>query len=241
VSTWDRKDACRLSGVDIVGKVTTVRIDDSPPPSRYGDVAEATHPAVELWLRSWRPSVPLPHRGEDGTDSDNRDATGLAVHAGLVLSDKKISLTDVYVASAALMLPSLVRLADRRDEAAHRRLREVLATEQVRPSGLAGVLRRELAFQGAVVDVLGLQTLIVLKDMLHEIIECAASRLDGRSAPSVRYLAEARTHHDIVRLLEAGRGRAAATLARERTREIEGLIRENVADDRLSRLILGPW
>lgn len=229
------------AGVDIVVKGTTVRIDDSSPHSRYGDVAEATHAAVELWLRSWRPSVPLPHRGGNAADAYDRDATGLAVHAGLALSYKKISLTDVYVASAALMLPSLVRLADRRDEAAHRRLREVLAAEQVRPTGLAGVLRRELAFQGAVVDVLGLQTLIVLKDMLHEIIECAASRLDGRSAPSVRYLAEARTHHDIVRLVEAGRGQAAATLARERTREIEGLIRENVADDRLSRLILGPW
>jgi DNA-binding FadR family transcriptional regulator len=229
------------AGVDIVVKGTTVRIDDSSPHSRYGDVAEATHAAVELWLRSWRPTVPLPHSGGNAADAYNRDATGLAMQAGLVLSYKKISLTDVYVASAALMLPSLVRLADRRDEAAHRRLREVLAVEQVRPTGLAGVLRRELAFQSAVVDALGLQTLIVLKDMLHEIIECAASRLDGRSAPSVRYLAEARTHHDIVRLVEAGRGRAAATLARERTREIDGLIRENVADNRLSRLILGSW
>lgn len=217
--------------------------DDNSGRGREGDdLAPGTQAASHLWPRSWHPLVWPPLGGDEGGDRHNADITRLAMHAGLVLSYKAASLADVYVASAALMPPSLVRLARHCDGAAHRKLRTMLAAEQVPSTGLAGVLRRELAFQAAVVDVLGSQTLIVLTDMLHEIIECAVSHLDRRHAPVVRHLAEARTHHDIVTLVEAGRGQAAATMARKRTREIEGLIRENdVADGRLSRLILGSW
>jgi DNA-binding FadR family transcriptional regulator len=218
-----------------------VSTDDSSSRRHHGNDFDQPTDAAELWVGSWHPSVSAPHGGGDG-DGYNMDVAGLARHAGLVLGYKEVSLADVYVASAALVPPCLMRLADRYDEAAHRRLRAMLAAEQMPPTGLAGVLRRELAFHGAVVDVLESQTLIVLKDMLHEIIECAASRLDHRPAPVVRHLAEARTHHDIVNLVEARRGQAAATLARARTKEIERLICEHdIADGRLSRLIFGPW
>jgi hypothetical protein len=221
-----------------------VRIeDDSPRRHQTDDVAEPTGAAAaaELWLRSWDPSMTTSVSGGEDGDDYNRDVAGLALHAGLILSYRGASLADVYVAGAALVPPALVRLAHHCDDAAHHRLRAMLAAEQAPPTGLAGVLRRELAFQGAVVDILGSQTLIVLTDMLHEIIQCAASRLDQRPAPVVRHLAEAQSHHDIVGHVEAGRGQAAAALARERTKEIEGLIRENdVAAGRLSHLIFGP-
>jgi hypothetical protein len=236
-------DARGWSGVNTVGKGSAVRPEDRSSRRRHADdSADGPQAAAEQWPRPWHPSVSAPHGGGEDADGYHGDVAGLARHAGLLLSYKEASLADVYVASAALVPPALVHLAGRRNEAVHRGLRAMLAAEQAPPTGLAGVLRRELAFQGAVVDVLGSQTLIVLKDMLHEIIECAASRLDRRPAPAVRHLAEARTHHAIVSLVEAGRGQAAATLARERTREIERVISENtIARGRLSRLIFGSW
>jgi DNA-binding FadR family transcriptional regulator len=220
-----------------------VRPEDRSSRRRHADdSAEGPEAAAELWLRPWHPSVSAPYGGGEDGDGYNGDVAGLAMRAGLVLSYKEASLADVYVASAALVPPALVHLAGRRDEAVLRGLRAMLAAEQAPPTGLAGVLRRELAFQGVVVDVLGSQTLMVLKDMLHEIIEWAASRLDRRPDRVVRHLAEARTHHAIVSLVEAGRGQAAAALARERTREIERVILEStIADGGLSGLIFGSW
>jgi DNA-binding GntR family transcriptional regulator len=158
------------------------------------------------------------------------------MHAELALSYRRASLADVYVASAALVPPCLVRLAYRGDEAALHQVRARLATEQMSPTGLAGVLRRELAFHGAVVDALDSQTFVLLKDMLHEVIERVASRLGCRSRPIVRCLGNAPTHQEIVNLVEAGDGRAAATLARQRAKEIEAFICENdVAGTGLNR------
>jgi DNA-binding GntR family transcriptional regulator len=55
------------------------------------------------------------------------------------------------------------------------------------------------------------------------------SHLDQRFTPAARHLAEVRTHYEIVRLVEAGDGEAAASMARVRTSEIEDFIREHDA------------
>lgn len=159
-----------------------------------------------------------------GGYDDDADIADLVVHAGLILSYKRASLADVYVASATFLPPSLICLADRKDNSSYSRLRALVAAEHVRPPGLTRLLRNELVFQEAVVDALGCETLILLMEMLHEIIEYATSRMGFH--PVIRHLAEVKSHQEIIRLVQAGRGQSAAALVCARTKEIEGLIRE---------------
>ena len=196
-----------------------MRTDDQPP-GRDGDSAAGGRDAHGILFRS------LTGIGRPEGYDDDADMADLVLRAGLVLSYKRASLADVYVASAVLLPPSLIRLADRKDKSSYRTLRAIVAAEHARPAGLSGLLRNELAFQEAVVDALGCQTLIVLMDMLHGIIEYATSRMDPRSGPVVRHLAEVKSHQEIIRLVEAGRGQSAAALVCARTKEVEGVIRE---------------
>jgi DNA-binding FadR family transcriptional regulator len=197
-----------------------MRTDDKPSRPRDGDFAAARRDAYGIPIRSGSGIA-----GSEGYD-DDADMADLALYAGLILSYKRASLADVYVASATFLPPSLICLADRKDSSSYSRLRAIVATERVRPAGLTGLLRNELAFQEAVVDALGCQTLIVLMDMLQEIIDYSTSRMDSPSDPVIRHLAGVKSHHEIIRLVEAGRGQSAAALACLRTKEIAGLIRE---------------
>ena len=196
-----------------------MRTDDQPP-GRDGDSAAGGRDAHGILFRS------LTGIGRPEGYDDDADMADLVLRAGLVLSYKRASLADVYVASAVLLPPSLIRLADRKDKSSYRTLRAIVAAEHARPAGLTGLLRNELAFQEAVVDALGCQTLIVLMDMLHGIIEYATSRMDPRSGPVIRHLAEVKSHQEIIRLVEAGRGQSAAALVCVRTKDVEGVIRE---------------
>ena len=154
-----------------------MRTDDQPP-RRDGDSAAGGRDAHGILFRS------LTGIGRPEGYDDDADMADLVLRAGLVLSYKRASLADVYVASAVLLPPSLIRLADRKDKSSYRTLRAIVAAEHARPAGLTGLLRNEVAFQEAVVDALGCQTLIVLMDMLHGIIEYATSRMDPALAPS---------------------------------------------------------
>lgn len=196
-----------------------MRTDDQPP-RRDGDSPAGGRDAHGILFRS------LTGIGRPEGYDDDADMADLVLRAGLVLSYKRASLADVYVASAVLLPPSLIRLADRKDKSSYRTLRAIVAAEHARPAGLTGLLRNEVAFQEAVVDALGCQTLIVLMDMLHGIIEYATSRMDPRSGPVIRHLAEVKSHHEIIRLVEAGRGQSAAALVSVRTKKVEGVIRE---------------
>ena len=196
-----------------------MRTDDQPP-RRDGDSPAGGRDAHGILFRS------LTGIGRPEGYDDDADMADLVLRAGLVLSYKRASLADVYVASAVLLPPSLIRLADRKDKSSYRTLRAIVAAEHARPAGLTGLLRNEVAFQEAVVDALGCQTLIVLMDMLHGIIEYATSRMDPRSGPVLRHLAEVKSHHEIIRLVEAGRGQSAAALVSVRTKKVEGVIRE---------------
>ena len=196
-----------------------MRTDDQPP-GRDGDSAAGGRDAHGILFRS------LTGIGRPEGYDDDADMADLVLRAGLVLSYKRASLADVYVASAVLLPPTLIRLADRKDKSSYRTLRAIVAAEHARPAGLTGLLRNELAFQEAVVDALGCQTLIVLMDMLHGIIEYATSRMDPRSGPVIRHLAEVKSHQEIIRLVEAGRGQSVAALVCVRTKDVEGVIRE---------------
>jgi DNA-binding FadR family transcriptional regulator len=199
-----------------------MRLDDKPPSLTRGD-------AFANEQRGTRQSIPLrvapPSASSPGYDEDADMAT-LAACAGSVLSHKHASLADVFVASASFLPPSLLRLAHREEKTSCNRLRAIVAAERVHSKGLAGLLRTELAFQEGVVDALCSETLTVLMDMLHEIIDCAMSHLNKRPTSAPRYLAEVKTHHEIVRLVEAGQGQAAAALMRARSSEVEDVIRD---------------
>jgi DNA-binding FadR family transcriptional regulator len=213
-----------------------MRINDSAPrPKRRGESPAAWQAARGQQVVRLSPTD-TPLRGGHLYDTSMTD---FAMQAGLILSHNGASLADVFVASGTLMPPCLIYLADRHDDATHSRLRAMLAAEQMRRGGLAGLLGNELAFQRAVVDALGSETLLVLTDTLHEIIGRAMSRLDQRPAP-VRNLVEVKSHHEIIRLVETGRGQAAAALVRVRTEEIERIIREyDATGGLLSRFLFG--
>jgi DNA-binding FadR family transcriptional regulator len=200
-----------------------MRLDDRPPSlNRRDDFADEKRDA-------WRQWVPLhfaPGNARSPGYDEHADMAALASCAGLVLSHKHASLADVFVASASFLPPSLLQLVRRHEKAACSLLKAIVAAERVHAKGLTGLLRTELAFQEAVVDALGSETLIVLMDMLHEIIDCAASHLNERPSSAPRHLAEVKTHHEIVRLVEAGHGDEAAALMRVRTSEVEDVIRE---------------
>ncbi len=170
-------------------------------------------------------SSPRGYSGPRG-DDDDADIADLVAHAGLVLSCKHASLADIYVASASFMPPSLICLADRKYHSSYSSLRAMVAAEHVRPPGLIRLLRNELLFQKAIVEALGCETLILLMDMLHEIIESATSRMDPCFHPVIRSLAEVKSHKDIIRLIEAGHGQSAAALVGARTTQIQGLLCE---------------
>ena len=163
-----------------------------------------------------------------------------ALQAGLILGHQRVSLADIYVGSAALVPPSLIRLAERTDKSVHRTLRARVVAERARPVGLTGLLLRELAFQGAVVEALGGQTLIALMGMLHRLIEFTIARMESTPGPVVRHLAEVKLHDEIVRLVEAGRGQSAAALAHVRNKEVEAVIREYDAATGADNLIRIP-
>ena len=200
-----------------------MRTDDQPP-GRDGDSAAGGRDAHGILFRS------LTGIGRPEGYDDDADMADLVLRAGLVLSYKRASLASrglrVRREAPTFLPPSLIRLADRKDKSSYRTLRAIVAAEHARPAGLTGLLRNELAFQEAVVDALGCQTLIVLMDMLHGIIEYATSRMDPRSGPVIRHLAEVKSHHEIIRLVEAGRGQSAAALVCARTKKVEGVIRE---------------
>ena len=198
-----------------------MKIDDEFP-RRYGEVRSLV-------------GVSLPERFP--VDADLAD---LALHAGLALGHQRVSLADIFVGSAALLPPSLIQLAERTDKSAHRTLRARVVAEHARPVGLTGLLLSELAFQGAVVDALGGQTLIALKGMLHRLIEFTISRMELTPGPVVRHLAEVKLHDEIVRHVEAGRGQSAAALAHVRNKEVEAVIREYDAATGADELIRIP-
>jgi GntR family transcriptional repressor for pyruvate dehydrogenase complex len=208
----------RRPGEDARGAMSTLE----SVPGRQMTTYDIRHGMERRWIPLQSAPSIVDSRGYD----EDSDMAGLALHAGLVLSYNHVSLADVYVASASVLPPSLVRLAHQEERTSCSGLRAVVAAERGHSPGLAGLLRTELAFQDAIVDALGCETLVVLMDMLHEIIDAAMSHLDRRFTPAARHLAEVRTHHEIVRLVEAGHGQAAASLARVRTREIEDFIRE---------------
>jgi DNA-binding GntR family transcriptional regulator len=200
-----------------------MRLDDKPPSlDRIDDFADERRDRGRQWSALRVASQP---DSSPGYDEDAEMAT-LASFAGSVLRHKHTSLADVFVASASFLPPSLLHLAHREEKIWCNRLRAIVAAERVHSKGLAGLLRTELAFQEGVVDALGSDTLTVLMDMLHEIIDCAMSHLNQRASSAPRHLAEVRTHHEIVRLVEAGDGAAAAALMRVRTSDVEDVIRE---------------
>ena len=172
------------------------------------------------------PFRPLTGIANSGGYDDAADIADLVMQADLILRYKHASLADVYVASATFLPPSLIRLADRKNYSSYSSLRAMVAAEHVRPPGLVRLLRNDLLFQKAVVEALGCETLILLMDMLHEIIEYATSRMDPCFHPVVRNLAEVKSHGEIVRLIEAGHGQSAAALVGARTMQIECLLRE---------------
>ena len=210
-----------------------MKIDDEFP-RRYGEVAPAGCDARRLEFRCLE-GLRVPERFP--VDADLAD---FALHVGLALGHQRVSLADIYVGTAALVPPALIRLAERADNSAHRTLRARVVADRARPVGLTGLLLSELAFQRAVVDALGGQTLIALMSMLHRLIEFTVSHMESTPGPVVRHLAEVKLHDEIVRLVEAGRGRSAATLAQVRTKEVEAVIREYDAVTGTDRLIRIP-
>jgi DNA-binding FadR family transcriptional regulator len=155
---------------------------------------------------------------------DPRDDTVL--HAELVLCLRGASLADVYRASAAFSVPRLGRLCGALGETGHGRFGEVIAAEHTRSSAAAALLHREMIFHDIILELGGNETLAALQAVLHRLVDDALHRLAPLASPAtVVDVVDGRTHREVVRLVEAGRGRDAQLLAHRRTLQVEALLR----------------
>jgi hypothetical protein len=180
---------------------------------------------VRRWLADRPALVSDDARSDRVTGSlDPRDGT--ALRAELVLCLRGASLADVYRASAAFTVPRLGGLCGALGETGHGRFGEVIAAEDARSSVAAALLHREMVFHDVILELGGNETLAALQAVLHRLVDDALHRLSPLAPPAtVVDVVDGRTHREVVRLVEAGRGRDAQLLAHRRARQVEALLR----------------
>ena len=151
---------------------------------------------------------------------------GAARQVEVVLGLRGASLADVYRASAAFTVPCLGRLSDVLGKTGHRRFDEVIAAEYTHVSATAALLHREMIFHDVVLELGGNETLAVLGAVLHRVVDDALLRLPAFASPAaVVDGVRGRTHREVVRLVEAGRGRDAELLAHRWALQVEAALR----------------
>ena len=151
---------------------------------------------------------------------------GAARQVELVLSLRGASLADVYRASAAFTVPCLGGLSDVLGETGHRRFDEVIAAEYTHLSATGALLRREMIFHDVVLELGGNETLMVLGAVLHRVVDDALLRLAELASPAaVVDDVRGRTHREVIRLVETGRGRDAELVAHRWALQVEAVLR----------------
>jgi GntR family transcriptional repressor for pyruvate dehydrogenase complex len=149
-----------------------------------------------------------------------------ARYAAFTLEYRGVTLRDVYVARAALEVPSVGKLALSRTEADL----DILDAALVRQDAVAQDARESIRLHGdfhtLLVRLAGNQTLTLLNEMLHDIVEVANTSLQPATGSDVRRARESttKTHRRVVEHLRQRDQRRAEELWRRHLQEAQGFL-----------------
>ncbi|MGI9164682.1 MAG: FadR/GntR family transcriptional regulator [Mycobacterium sp.] len=149
----------------------------------------------------------------------------LARYAGLILEYEGVKVKDVYDARAALEVPMVEQLARKRDPKAIAELEEIVDREsQLRPGDAA--VDQLSDFHAAIARLSGNDTLQIVSNMLHHIIEKANRSLQptagARAELAVRR--SAKTHRMVLDMIKAGDAEKAGELWERHLRKAEEFV-----------------
>ncbi|HVW45063.1 MAG TPA: FadR/GntR family transcriptional regulator [Amycolatopsis sp.] len=163
-----------------------------------------------------------------------------ARYASFILEYQGATLRDVYEARIALELPSVTELAKRRTKAdldvltaALERAEDVAAEDPLEAVRLHG------DFHLLLMRLAGNETLVLLSEMLHHIIEVANTSLQPDSGPVAERAQHTttKTHHKVVELIRARDARGAEDIWRRHLAEAEGYVLGDNADSTVVDLL----
>jgi DNA-binding FadR family transcriptional regulator len=129
----------------------------------------------------------------------------LARYAGLILEYEGVTVKDVYDARVTLEVPMVEQLAKSRDPKAIAELEQIVAREsQLNPGGEA--VDQLTDFHAAIARLSGNDTLQIVSDMLHHIIEKANRSLQPTKGARAEQAARrsAKTHRMVLDMIKAG-------------------------------------
>lgn len=137
----------------------------------------------------------------------------LARYAGLILEKDGVTLRDVYDARAAIETPMIRQLAFKRDPAVIAELEDIVSREATLPPGSEGV-DQLTDFHAAIARLSTNNTLRIVSEMLHHIIEKANRSLQPTTGPRAEQALRrsAKTHRLILDMIKAGDAEKAVEL-----------------------------
>jgi GntR family transcriptional regulator, transcriptional repressor for pyruvate dehydrogenase complex len=149
-----------------------------------------------------------------------------ARYAGFTLEYRGVTLRDVYDARAALEVPSVGRLALNRTDADLDILGAALGCQDAVAQDARESIRLHGDFHTLLVRLAGNQTLTLLNEVLHDIVEVANTSLQpaGDSAVQSARESTSKTHRRVVEHIRARDQRRAEDLWRRHLQEAGGYL-----------------
>jgi GntR family transcriptional regulator, transcriptional repressor for pyruvate dehydrogenase complex len=149
-----------------------------------------------------------------------------ARYAAFTLEYRGVTLRDVYDARTALEVPSIGKLARDRTEEDLAVLADALNRQEIVAGDAHESIRLHGDFHTLLVRLAGNQTLTLLNEMLHDIVEVANTSLQPSTDTEVVRAREStrKTHRLLVEYIRAHDHRRAEDLWRRHLQEAEGYL-----------------
>jgi DNA-binding FadR family transcriptional regulator len=158
-----------------------------------------------------------------------------ARYTAFTLEYRGVTLRDVYDARTVLEVPSVGKLALDRTDQDLAVLTDALERQESVSGDMVQSIRLHGDFHTLVVRLAGNQTLTLLNEMLHDIVETANTSLQPSTGPAVERARQStnKTHRRLVTYIQARDQRRAEDLWRRHLEEAEGYL---LGDDVVSRV-----
>jgi GntR family transcriptional repressor for pyruvate dehydrogenase complex len=149
-----------------------------------------------------------------------------ARYAAFTLEYRGVTIRDVYDARTALEIPSVGKLALDRTEADLAVLNAALSGQEAAGQDSRESIRLHGDFHTLLVRLAGNQTLTLLNEMLHDIVQAANVSFQPATDSAVRQARESteKTHRLVVKYIRARDQRRAEDLWRRHLQEAEGYL-----------------
>ncbi len=149
-----------------------------------------------------------------------------ARYAAFTLEYRGVTLRDVYDARTALEVPSVGKLALGRTDADLDVLEAALNAQEAVTDDAREAIKLHGDFHTLLVRLAGNQTLTLLNEMLHDIVEAANTSLQAANDSAVRSAREStnKTHRRVVEHIRTRDQRRAENLWRRHLREAQGYL-----------------